>query len=253
MKPKNLSKPARHSKRGNSPQHAQQYSQRRLSSEAQEAHKLLHVQYEISKGLSDLLPSASRAPGRERKRRETPNQNSPAKRPRTESSNRPDTYECDESQTYCISDGPRPTSNLAGVQQQGRPADQIPRNSKQTIAYPHWRLRDVVGIASDASTDVETTATHESQELGHSVQGRKPEVIANSQVSNEHYDDYSHVALLQADDDAVSVTTSVDEELITPIAAASMGLSNDDARVFQGTSSIDSPPGGASTMFGYVL
>jgi hypothetical protein len=106
-----------------------------------------------------------------------------------------------------------------------------------------------VGIASDASTDFETTATNESQTLRHSVRRAKQEVIGDPQFTNEHYD----VVPLQADGDTVSVATSVDEELITPIAAASMGLSNDDVRVFQDTSSIDSPPGGMSTMFGYAL
>lgn len=253
MKPKNLTEPARHSKRVNSPQHAQQHSQQRLSSEAQEAHKLLHVQYEISKGLSDPLPSTSIAPGRKRKRRETPNQDSLAKGPRTESSNRLGRHERDESQAYCFSDRPSPTSTLAGTQQKGRPADQIPRKGKKTIAYPHTHPGGVVGIASDASTDLETTATHESQTLGHSVRRTKQEAIGDPQFTNEHYDDYSDVVPLQADDDTVSVTTSVDEELITPIAAASMGLSNDDVGVFQDTFSIDSPPGGVSTMFGYAL
>jgi hypothetical protein len=110
-----------------------------------------------------------------------------------------------------------------------------------------------VGIASDASTDFETTATHESQTLGHSVRRTNQEAIGDPQFTNEHYDDYSDVVLLQADDDTVSVTTSVDEELITPIAAASMGLSNDDVRVSQDTSSIDFSPGAMSTMFGYPL
>jgi hypothetical protein len=110
-----------------------------------------------------------------------------------------------------------------------------------------------VGIASDATTDFETTATNERQTLRHSVRRAKQEVTSNPQFTNEHYDDYSDVVPLQADGDTVSVTTSVDEELITPIAAASMGLSNDDVRVFQDTSSIDSPPGGMSTMFGYTL
>ena len=110
-----------------------------------------------------------------------------------------------------------------------------------------------MGIASDASTDFETTATNESQTLGHSVRRTKQEAIGDPQFTNEHYDNYNDVVPLQADDDTASVTTSVDEELITPIAAASMGLSNDDVRVFQDTSSIDSPPGGPSTMFGYTL
>jgi hypothetical protein len=253
MKPKHLTEPARHSKRANSPQHAQQHSQQRLSSEAERAHKLLHVQYEISKGFPNSLPSASIAPGRKRKRRETPNQDSLAKGPRTESSHRLDRHEHDESQAYCFSNRPSPTLNLAGTQQQGRPADQIPRKGKKTIACPHTRPTGVVGIASDASTDFEATATHESQTLGHSVRRTKREAIDDPQFTNEHYGDYSDVVPSQADDDAVSVTTSVDEELITPIAAASMGLSNDDARVFQDTSSIDSPPGGMSTMFGYTL
>lgn len=110
-----------------------------------------------------------------------------------------------------------------------------------------------MGIASDASTDFETTATHESETLGHSVWRTKQEAIGDPQFTNERYDDYSDVVPFQADGDTVSVTTSVDEELITPIAAASMGLSNDDGRAFQDPSSIDSPPDGMSTMFGYVL
>ena len=110
-----------------------------------------------------------------------------------------------------------------------------------------------MGIASDANTDFETTVTHESHTLGHSVRRTKQEAIGDPQLTNEHYSAYSDVAPLRADDDTVSATTSVDEELITPIAAASMGLSNDDVRVFQETSSIDSPPGGVSTMFGYML
>jgi hypothetical protein len=89
--------------------------------------------------------------------------------------------------------------------------------------------------------------------LGHSVRRTKQEAIGDPQFTNKHYDDHSDVVPLQADDDTVSVTTSVDEEFITPIAAARMGLSNDDVGVFQGTSSIDSPPGGMSTMFGYPL
>jgi hypothetical protein len=249
MKPKNLAEPTRHSKRVNSARHAQQHSQQRLSSEAQEAHKLLHAQYEISKGPSDSPPSASIAPGRKRKRRETANQDPLAKGPRTESSHQLDRHERDESQAYCLSDRPSPTSNLAGTQQQGRPTDQIPRKGKEAIVYPHTRPGGVVGIASDASTDFETTATNESQTLRHSVRRAKQEVIGDPQFTNEHYD----VVPLQADGDTVSVATSVDEELITPIAAASMGLSNDDVRVFQDTSSIDSPPGGMSTMFGYAL
>jgi hypothetical protein len=251
MKPKNLTEPTRHRKRVNSAQHTQQHSQR-LSSEAQEAHKV-HVQHDISKGLSDSLPSASIAPGRKRKRRETQNQDSLAKGPRTESSHRLDRHERDESQEYYFSDRPSPTSNVDGTQQQGRPADQTPRKAKKTVAYPHTRPGGVVGIASDASTDSETTATNKSETLGHSVQRIKQEAIGDPQFTNGHYGNYSDVVPLQADDDTVSVTTSVDEELITPIAAASMGLSSDDVRVFQDTSSVDSPPGGMSTMFGYTL
>src|SRR5438270_10582441 len=103
MKPKNLTKPARRSKRVNSEPHAQQHSQQRLIPETQEAHRLLQVQYEISNSLSDSLPPASIPPSRKRKQRENPSKGSLAKEPRRESSHRLDRHESDESQVYHFS------------------------------------------------------------------------------------------------------------------------------------------------------